>query len=70
MTLEKGTHWHGRHQPGLTNPTQSSVDKWRAELDAQAPVLQALGVEVINASPISRLTAFRRAPLLEALGGL
>lgn len=69
MSIEKGIHWHGRHPPGLNNPRQASVDKWRAELDAQAPMLQQMGIEVLNASPHSRLTAYPRVPLLEAIGG-
>lgn len=67
MTLEHGIHWHGRHQAGLNNPRQASVDRWRAELDAQAPLFDKMGIEVLNASPISRLTAFRRVTLQEAL---
>lgn len=67
MSLEKGTHWHGRHASPLNNPKQAAVDKWRIELDAQAPVLASMGIEVLNASPHSRLTAFRRVPLLEAI---
>lgn len=66
-SLEKGTHDHGRHPPGLNNPRQSGVDKWREALDAQAPTLEAMGIEVLNASPHSRLTAYRRVPLLEAI---
>lgn len=69
MTLERGVHWHGRHPPGLNNPRQASVDKWRLELDAQAPVLAAHGVEVLNASRYSRLTAFPKVDLVEALRG-
>ncbi len=69
MTLEKGTHWHGKHPPGLNNPKQASVDRWRLELDRQAPLLQAMGIEVLNASPHSRLTAYKRVPFLEAIGG-
>lgn len=68
MSLRKGVHWHGSHAPGLSNPRQASVDKWRAQLDAQAPVLDRIGIEVINSSPHSALTAFRRVPFLEAIG--
>ena len=67
MSLEKGTHWHGRHPPGLNNPRQASVDKWRLELDAQAPLLERMGIEVLNASPHSRLTAYPRVEFQEAV---
>lgn len=66
-SLVKGIHYHGRHPAPLNNPKQASVDKWRAQLDAQAPLLLAMGIEVINASPHSALTAYPRRDLLEAL---
>jgi hypothetical protein len=67
MNIMKGLHWHGRHGAGLSNPKQASVDKWRAQLDAQAPIFEQLGIEVLIASPHSALTAYRRVDLLEAL---
>lgn len=69
MHLMKGAHWHGRHGAGLNNPKQASVDKWRAQLDAQAPIFERMGVEVLNASPHSALTAYRRVDFLEAIRG-
>lgn len=66
-SLERGFHFHGSHQSPLVNPRQASVDQWRELLDAQAPALASMGVRVINCSPHSRLTAFERQPLLEAL---
>lgn len=67
MSIVKGFHWHGRHQAGLNNPRQTSVDKWRIELDSQAPFLRMMGIEVLNASPFSALQAYPRVNLLEAL---
>lgn len=67
MSIMKGSHWHGRHAPGLNNPKQASVDKWRAQLDAQAPVLERIGIEVLNSSPHSALSAYKRVPFLEAV---
>lgn len=66
-SIEKGVHFHGSHPSPLTNPKQGSVDQWRAFLDAAAPALAAAGVQVINCSHHSRLAAFERRPLLEAL---
>lgn len=60
FTLQHGHHWHGRHQDGLNNPTAAGVDVWRAHLDRQAPLLEALGVDLRVASPYSTLTAYRR----------
>ncbi len=66
-SLEKGTHWHGRHPSPLDNPRQASVDRWGAALDAQAPFVESLGIPVINCASHSRLAAFPRRPLMEAL---
>jgi hypothetical protein len=67
MTLQHGIHWHGRHAPGLTNPTQASTDKWRINLDAQRPFLDMLGARAVLGSPGSALTAFPTVTLEEAL---
>lgn len=69
MTLIHGVHWHGRHQAGLNNPRQASVDKWRERFDAQRPMLDRLGLEFILGSPGSALTQYRTLPLEEALYG-
>lgn len=53
-----GEHWHGKHPEPLKNPRPQTLDKWCARLDAQAPRLAAIGVEVINVSNISKLTAY------------
>lgn len=66
-SIEKGLHWHGRHPSPLNNPRQASVDRWGGALDAQAPALESWGVEVINCASHSRLAAFPRRPLMEAL---
>lgn len=70
MSLERGVHWHGSHPAGLNNPRQSQVDRWRIELDAQAPVLEKRGIDVVIGSPHSRLTAFRRQPLQDVIDGI
>lgn len=66
-SLEKGTHFDGRHPSPLDNPRQASVDRWRAALDNQAPLLASMGARVINCAPHSRLSAYPRQPLAEAL---
>lgn len=66
LSLARGLHWHGSHARGLRNPTDAATALWRKRLDAAAPTLERLGVEVINTSPTSTLTAYRKAPL-EAL---
>lgn len=63
MTLSHGLHWHGAHGGGSHNPTKSGLAKWCGELDRAAPSFAAAGIEVLNASPISALTAFPRVSL-------
>jgi hypothetical protein len=66
-SIEKGRHFFGSHPSPLDNPRQAGVDRWRAALDSQKPLLDLMGVSVINCAPHSRLSAFPRQPLLEAL---
>lgn len=66
-SLARGVHWHGRHPPGLNNPSAVNCDRWRADMDGAAPLLAGLGVDVLNASPHSSLTAFEKRPLWECL---
>jgi hypothetical protein len=68
MRVDRGLHWHGKHGDGLNNPADDTVRKWRRMIDGQAPVLAALGVVVINASPISALASYPKMSLMEALG--
>lgn len=68
MHLDDGTHWHGDHLiPGMNNPTPANVKRWRNTIDANAPKLKELGIEVINTSMTSALTQFKKMSLLEAL---
>lgn len=69
MRLDHGVHWHGRHPPGMNNPSDGMMAHWRRALDKAPATLARLGVEVVNASGISALTAFRKVPLLEAIDG-
>jgi hypothetical protein len=67
MSLQRGYHWHGRHPAGMSNPRQNSVDKWRAHMDAQRPILERIGAKVVIGTPGSALTAFPKLTLREAL---
>ena len=67
MRLDAGVHWHGKHPRGLNNPGDHNLVRWRKALNGAAPRLAELGVAVVNASPISALTAYPFQPLLEAL---
>ena len=63
----RGKHWHPDHGRGLGNPAADSLAKWAAHFDAAAPVYASWGIEVLNASPISAITAFPKVDLEEAL---
>lgn len=68
MSLDGGSHWHGDHLGLLGNPDARMLKNCARILDAAAPALKARGVEVLNASGRSALTAFRRVTMKEALG--
>lgn len=63
----QGAHWHDDHPSPLRNPRQQTLTKWRDRLDRQATVLHQLGIEVINASMVSELTAYPKMTVREAL---
>lgn len=67
MKLEAGAHWHGKHPEGLKNPTDRNIVRWRRALDEAAPIFAAIGVKVINTSPISALTNYPKMTIQEAL---
>jgi hypothetical protein len=67
MRADGGLHWHGRHDRGLNNPTGDLFVRWRRVLDGVAPRLASLGVEVLNLSRVSALTAYPFAMLDQVL---
>lgn len=67
MTLAHGVHWHGKHPSGMNNPIEGNVARWRRCIDEAAEVIEALGIQAINASPISALERYPKMSLLEAL---
>lgn len=67
MRIDHGLHFHGRHGRGLNNPSLENVAKWRRTLDASAPRLAGLGVDVVNCSAVSALEAYPKMTLAEAL---
>lgn len=67
MTVSHGSHWHGPHGAGLSNPSVNSVRRWQHRTDQAAAALAARGIRAINCSPISVLTRYPRMTLAEAL---
>lgn len=66
-SLARGVHWHGKHPPGMNNPSERNMVRWAEDLDRAAPLLASLGVEVLNASPYSSLRAYPVRPLEDCL---
>lgn len=70
MDKANPTHWHGKGWP-WSPPGRRVCDRalgrWRETLDAAAPAFAAAGLDIVNCSPISALTAYRREPLSKVL---
>lgn len=63
-----GTHWYGRATgPGRNNPGEFNFRRWRAAFMHEAPKLQAMGIEVVNASPVSAINCFPKLTIPQAL---
>jgi hypothetical protein len=58
MHTADGVHWHGRHGNDLINPSDVNLCRWRRVLDQAAQPLRTLGIDVVNASSNSALTAY------------
>lgn len=58
-------HWHQDHSGRLSNPSTSLMDLWAKSLDNAHTSLRAMGIEVLNASPVSVLRTYPRVNLLE-----
>lgn len=68
MRTDLGTHWHGRHPPDLNNPCPDyNLPRWRRALDRAAAKLAQLGIEVVNCSEVSLLTAYPKMTIAQAL---
>lgn len=67
MRVDKGRHFFGDHPYTHSRPSEANMKKWVPHLDKQAPVLAARGIEVINCSPVSALTAFPKMSFEDAL---
>lgn len=70
MDKANPTHWHGRGWPWSPPGSRvcgNALGRWRETLDAAAPDFQAAGLDIVNCSPVSALTAYRREPLCKVL---
>lgn len=67
MCLTNGVHWHKPHGPGLSNPRELTIERWRQRLDKAAADLERHGVRVINCSMTSALKNYEKMPFEKAL---
>lgn len=64
----KQVHFYGRNAwTGARNPNEVVFEAWVKNFDLAKSTLDCLGVEVVNASPISKISAFRKAGVEETL---
>lgn len=68
MNLAAGAHWNSDER-GVGRADKNRTESWRKSLDAAAPQLEELGVEVVNTSAKSSLKSFKIMSLEEALHG-
>lgn len=70
MQRGNSPHWYGRNEwPGASNPNDSNYNRWRKAFTQSKSTLDALGVDVVNASTLSTLDVFRKATIDQALRG-
>lgn len=68
MHTGSGLHWYGRNTWNMANnPNDGNLMRWRDAFTKQAPMLKAMGIEVINASPDSALRCFEHKTIEHAL---
>lgn len=67
MDVSAGVHWHGKHEGGLNNPHEALCEGWREHFARAVSDLEALGVEVVNATRGGALEAFPRVGLQRVL---
>lgn len=68
MHTGAGLHWYGRNAwHAANNPKDGLLMRWRDAFTTQAPLLTAMGIEVINASPDSAMRCFPYKPLEQAI---
>jgi len=68
ITDSGGSHWHPDHTfPDSTNPVNRTFDSWIRAFSKIAPVLQSVGIEVLNASRHTALGCFKKVALVDVV---
>ena len=66
-SIENGTHWHGDHKNGLSNPSNEKVKEWFEQFETVAELAKNAGAEIINCSRHTELKCFKIGKLEEVL---
>lgn len=68
MSDRGGSHYYGRNMwHGANNPSEPGFIRWKRAFEKNQQVLTDLGVEVINAAPLSALKCFPRMTVQQAI---
>lgn len=68
MSDRGGAHYYGRNTwHGANNPSEPGFVRWKRAFEKNVQVLADLGVEVINAAPLSYLKCFPRMTIQQAM---
>lgn len=68
MCDRHGVHWFGRSQgDGRTQPGEWNFREWRKAFNTAAGQMQPLGIQILNASPLTSLTCFPKVTIEDAL---
>ena len=63
--VDREAHWHDAHPAG--NPQPHTLERFKEMVALLAPVALDCGIDVVNVTPESALTAFRRSTLEQEL---
>lgn len=66
-TVLHGTHWHGDHPRGFSNPNESLCHTWTTSFRTLAQAAAVRGITIYNCSPISTIDCVPKLSLEEAL---
>ena len=64
---DSAQHWHAGYLWNQNNPMPTLYSRWAKDFNSTVPQLKQLGVEVINTSMLSLITAFPKVSIDEVL---
>lgn len=63
--MNSGQHWFGKHPSGLQK--SPDMNRWVKHMRNAQPIMQSLGIEVINCTRETAIDCFPQMPITEAL---